>query len=181
MPDSVTTAIARAPVDAARFRSLMTTHPAGVAIVTTATADGEPWGMTVSSICSVSLCPPTLLVCLRSGSPTLAALLEVSAFAVNLLHDRAAPAARLFASGAADRFDQVEWVREPESGVPLLIEDAHTIADCRLSGTMPVGDHVVVFGEVTGVAAPSMRAPRPLLYGMRRYWSLAAGPEARPA
>src|ERR1051325_9503287 len=115
MPDHVTGTVARrTPVDAAKFRSLMTTHPAGVAIVTTAAPDGEPWGMTCSSICSVSLRPPTLLVCLRGERPTLAALLRVSAFALNLLHDQAEPAATLFASGSPDRFEKVEWVREPE-------------------------------------------------------------------
>ncbi len=176
MPDPVTGTVRRAPVDPVKFRALMTTHPAGVAIVTTAAPDGEPWGMTCSSLCSVSLRPPTLLVCLRAESPTLAALLRVSAFAVNLLHDQAEPTATLFASGASDRFDRVDWVRGPESGVPHLVEDAHTIADCRVSGTLPVGDHVVVFGEVVRVTAHAIRPPRPLLYGMRRFWSLDAGP-----
>ncbi|MGW1373904.1 flavin reductase family protein [Streptomyces sp. NPDC002446] len=178
MPEPVTGTVARAPVDPSQFRSLMTAHPAGVAIVTTAAPDGEPWGMTCSSICSVALRPPTLLMCLRTQSPTLAALLQVSAFAVNLLHDQAQPAANLFASGAADRFEKVTWVREPESGVPHLIEDAHTIADCRVSETLPVGDHLVVFGEVLQVKTPANQPSTPLLYGMRRYWSLKDSPAA---
>ncbi|MET9763712.1 flavin reductase family protein [Streptomyces sp. NPDC006372] len=150
----------------------MTTHPAGVAIVTTAGPDGRPWGMTCSSLCSVTLQPPTLLVCLRGESPTLAALLEASAFAVNLLHDRAAPVADLFASGSPDRFDKVEWVPEPESGLPHLIEDAHTIADCHVSETRPVGDHVVVFGEAIQVETRANQSSSPLLYGLRQYGSL---------
>ncbi|MGW1893538.1 flavin reductase family protein [Streptomyces sp. NPDC002004] len=172
MPDPVTGTVVRAPVDQAEFRSLMTRHPAGVAIVTAAAADGDPWGMTCSSVCSVALQPPTLLVCLRAESPTLAALLRTSVFAVNLLHDRAEPAADLFASGTPDRFEKVAWVREPETGVPHLIEDAHTIADCRVSETLSVGDHVVVFGEVFQVETSTNQASSPLLYGMRRYWSL---------
>ncbi|MER6720314.1 flavin reductase family protein [Streptomyces halstedii] len=176
MPNPVTGTIARAPVDQAEFRSLMTTHPAGVTVVTTAAPDGEPWGMTCSSMCSVALRPPTLLVCLRAESPTLAALLQVSAFAVNLLHDRAEGAATLFASGAPDRFEKVEWVREPESGLPHLVEDAHTVADCRVSETLSVGDHVVVFGEVLQVKVRADRPSSPLLYGMRRYGSLRTSP-----
>ncbi|MEU6756824.1 flavin reductase family protein [Streptomyces sp. NPDC046685] len=172
MPDPVTDTVARALVDPAKFRSLMTTHPAGVAIVTTTARDGEPWGMTCSSMCSVALQPPTLLVCLRAESPTLAALLQVSAFSVNLLHDRAVPAANLFASGAADRFEKVKWVPEPEFGLPHLLDDAHTIADCRVSRTLPVGDHLVVFGEVLQVETQSNQPPSPLLYGMRQYGSL---------
>jgi flavin reductase (NADH) len=167
-PDTV----ASAPVDPTQFRSLMMTYPAGVAIVTTAAPDGEPWGMTCSSICSVSLRPPTLLVCLRAESPTLAALLQRSEFAVNLLHDEAEQVAKLFASGSPDRFDKVKWVREPESGVPHLIEDAHTVAHCRVSDTLRVGDHIVVFGEVVRVVSHAIEPPSPLLYGMHRYWSL---------
>ncbi|GGO10089.1 hypothetical protein GCM10010116_20330 [Microbispora rosea subsp. aerata] len=180
MPDPVTATAPRTPVDPAQFRSLMTTYPAGVAIVTTTAPDGEPWGMTCSSICSVSLRPPTLLVCLRDGSPTLAALLQRSAFAVNLLHSRAEPAAKLFASGEPDRFQKITWVREAELGIPLLVEDAHTIAHCQVSETRPVGDHVVVFGEVVCVTTPAIK-PNPLLYGLRRYWSLKADSDGREA
>ncbi|MEE1760791.1 MULTISPECIES: flavin reductase family protein [unclassified Streptomyces] len=162
----------RATVDPAAFRSLMTAHPVGVTIVTTVGPDAEPWGMTCSSLCGVSLQPATLLVCLRDRSPTLAALQHSSAFAVNLLHDRAEPVARLFSSGAPDRFEKAAWVPDPESGVPHLIEDAHTIADCEVRETLAVGDHVVVFGRVHRVASHATRPAGPLLYGMRRYWSL---------
>ncbi|MFI6763453.1 flavin reductase family protein [Micromonospora sp. NPDC050417] len=172
----MTDTASRPLVDPTQFRSLMATHPSGVAIVTTSAADGKPWGMTCSSVCSVALRPPTLLVCLRAQSPTLAALLEVSAFAVNLLCDHAEPVAQLFASGAPDRFEKVGWVRDPESGMPHLVEDAHTVADCRVSRTLPVGDHVVVFGEVVRVGTHAVEPVRPLLYGTRRYWSLAVTP-----
>jgi flavin reductase (NADH) len=176
MPDPMTGTVQRPLVDPAQFRSLMARHPAGVAIVTTAADDGKPWGMTCSSVCSVALRPPTLLVCLRAESPTLAALLEVSAFAVNLLRDHAEPVAQLFASGAPDRFEKAEWVPDPESGMPHLVEDAHTVADCWVSETLPVGDHVVVFGEVLRVCTHADPPVRPLLYGTRRYWSLAVIP-----
>jgi flavin reductase (NADH) len=176
MPEPVTDTVTRPLADLAQFRSLMAAHPAGVAIVTTTAPDGKPWGMTCSSLCSVTLQPPTLLVCMRTQSPTLAALLEVSAFAVNLLCDHAEPVAQLFASGAPDRFDRGEWVRHPESGMPHLMEDAHSVADCRVSRTLPVGDHVVVFGEVLRVSTLADAPASPLLYGTRRYWSLASTP-----
>lgn len=172
MPEPVAGTVERSPVDPAQFRSLMATHPAGVVIVTTTAADGKPWGMTCSSVCSVALRPPTLLVCLRAASPTLAAVLEVSAFAVNLLRVHAEPVAQLFASGAPDRFERVEWVPGPESGMPHLVKDAHAVAECRVSETLPVGDHVVVLGEVLLVRTHADPPVHPLLYGMRRYWSL---------
>lgn len=98
--------------------------------------DGKPYGMTCSSLCSVALTPPTLLVCLRGGSPTLDAVLVRAAFTVNLLHDRARPAADLFASGKPDRFGQIAWRHDDAAGGPHLIEHAHVIADCDVSGPL---------------------------------------------
>lgn len=166
-----TTATAVAP---AQFRSLMSTFPSGVAIVTTSDLDGQPWGMTCSSVCSVAVEPATLLVCLREGSPTLAAMLRRSTFAVNLLHARARAAADLFASGTPHRFDLVRWSADPESAGPHLADDAHAIADCRISRTVSAGDHTVVFGEVFRVEHPVSADRTPLLYGLQKYssWSV---------
>lgn len=165
------TATAVAP---AQFRSLMSTFPSGVAIVTTSDLDGQPWGMTCSSVCSVAVEPPTLLVCLREGSPTLAAMLRRATFAVNLLHARAMATADLFASGTPHRFDLVRWSADLEASGPHLVDDAHAIADCRISRTISTGDHTVVFGEVFRVEHPVAADRSPLLYGLRKYssWSV---------
>ncbi|MGI5348307.1 flavin reductase family protein [Streptomyces sp. CA-250714] len=158
--------------DPAAFRSLMAAHPAGVAVVTATDLDGSPWGMTCSSVSSVALDPPTLLVCLRRASPTLDAVLRSGTFAVNLLHDGARAAADLFASGDPDRFDRVVWRLGAGSSGPHLTDSAHSVADCRVSGTVGVGDHTVIFGEVQHIEGPHEETPRPLLYGLRQYWSL---------
>ncbi|MET0236205.1 MAG: flavin reductase family protein [Kibdelosporangium sp.] len=167
------------PVGPAEFRTMMAGFPTGVGIVTTFDQLGRPWGMTCSSICSVALDPPTLLICLRSASPTLDALLRVSTFAVNLLHDGAQPAAELFASGDPSRFDRIRWQAAPRYGGPHLVDDAHSVADCVVTRSEVVGDHIVVFGEVRRIGTTSAvsRALAPLLYGRRRY---ASWPSAEP-
>ena len=153
------------------LRSLMAGFPTGVAVLTAFDRDDSPWGMTVSSVCSVSMDPPTLLVCVRNGSPTLEALLGKGSFTVNLLHHAARPAAELFCSGDPDRFDHVGWER-PLFGGPHLVRDAHATADCEVTTTEHVGTHVVVFGAVRHVTHRS--AEHPLLYGLRRYASWPA-------
>ena len=155
------------PVAPGEFRTLMSEFPTGVSVVTTHDREGRAWGMTCSSLCSLSVSPPTVLVCLRAESPTLAALLESGTFAVNLLHGEERSTAELFASGDADRFDRVPW--KPGPGGPHLLDQAHAIADCRVSRTADGGTHVVVFGEVLGVTTAPDRPP--LLYGRRRYRS----------
>jgi flavin reductase (DIM6/NTAB) family NADH-FMN oxidoreductase RutF len=148
------------------FRAVMASFPTGVCVVTTLDAAGTPRGMTCSSVCSVSLDPPTLLVCLRTASPTLAALLGQASFAVNILHHQAQPTAELFASGEQGRFGRIRWQPGP-GGVPHLIEDAHAVAVCQVEATRQVGDHTVVFGEVRHIT--QRHGHRPLLYGLRRY------------
>ncbi|MFI6206319.1 flavin reductase family protein [Streptomyces sp. NPDC051041] len=154
------------------FRAMMSGFPTGVCIVTCTAPDGAPRGMTCSSLCSVSLTPPTLLVCLRDGSPTLEGILDSGGFAVNLLHEGAQEAAELFASGDPRRFDLLPWERSPEAAGPHLVRDAHTVADCEVVLTQKMGDHVTVFGEARGIRH---RQPRPpLLYGLRQFRSWPA-------
>lgn len=170
----------QSPVAVDEFRSLMSAFPTGVAVITTYGPDGLPRGLTCSSLASVTSEPPTLSVCLTTRGETLRALRARGAFAVNLLHDGGRRAAEVFAKPVSDRFDQVEWRPSPGAGLPWLVRDAFTTADCRVSDLIEVGDHTMVLGEVTGVVQES---GTPLLYGVRRFahWPGGAVPGARPA
>ncbi|WP_194916639.1 flavin reductase family protein [Catenulispora rubra] len=149
------------------IRRLMAGFPTGVSIVTATDADGVQRGMTCTSLCSVTLRPPTLLVCLRRDSPTRQAVCAVRGLTVNLLHDRARSVAEMFGAAVPDRFERVPWTQSERGGGAHLIDAAHTIADCAVAQAQDVGDHTVVMAEV--VALHHMREPVPLLYGMRRY------------
>ncbi|MEV5844742.1 flavin reductase family protein [Streptomyces sp. NPDC051985] len=157
-------------------RAMMSGFPTGVAVLTTTEPDGTPRGMTISSVCSVTLDPPVLLVCLRGGSPTLRSVLDTGRFAVNLLHGAARPVAELFASGAPDRFDRVRWeydADDPYTAGPHLLHDAHAVADCQVSDEHRSGDHLVVFGSVLRVTPFADR--QPLVYGKRQYRAWPVG------
>ncbi|MEU0051273.1 flavin reductase family protein [Streptomyces sp. NPDC006309] len=157
------------------FRALMSLFPTGVAVIGALDMAGRPWGMTCSSLCSVSLSPPTLLVCVRSGSPTLDALRSTGAFSVNLLHHSARDVAELFASGDPDRFRRTAWHLPGTAAGPHLRDAAHAVGDCRVDSVRQAGDHTVVFGRVTRVSVGTGPERTPLLYGLRRY---AAWPSA---
>jgi flavin reductase (NADH) len=154
------------------YRDLMSAFPTGVAVVTSIDESGRPRGMTCSSLSSVTLTPPTLLACLRTGSATLGAVRYHGGFAVNLLHVRGRRAAELFSSAVEDRFGLIRW-RPSYSGLPWLVADAFALAECTVSGTAEVGDHTVVFGAVDDV---TMARETPLLYGMRRFSAFYADP-----
>jgi len=163
---------ARGRVDLDDYRGLMSAFPTGVAVVTAVGHAGRPHGLTCTSLTSVTLDPPTLLVCLDLRSGTLAAARHGGCFAVNLLHVRARRAAEVFASPTPDRFSQVAWRPSVRTGQPWLSDDAFAMAECVVADATVVGDHAVVFGEVVHV---EQTPDRPLLYGMRRFFGCPAG------
>ncbi|MCG5212940.1 flavin reductase family protein [Streptosporangium sp. KLBMP 9127] len=160
-----------------RFRNLMSSFPSGVAIVTTTGRRGRPFGMTVSSLCSLSLQPAMLLVCMRNESETLAEIVVRGAFAVNLLHRDGREAAVLFSSTAPSRFTAIAWDTTPTWSLPALPEHAHTTMECALDNVVRAGDHTLIIGSVAD-ATEWRQDLAPLLYGLRRYatWPENSGP-----
>ncbi|TMR99138.1 flavin reductase family protein [Nonomuraea basaltis] len=148
------------------YRALMGSFPTGVAVVTSTGADGFPRGLTCSSLTSVAVSPPTLLICLHTRSSTLEALCRSGRFAVNLLRAEGRRVAELFSRPVDDRFAHVTWAFSEANGQPVLVEDAVAFAGCRVTRSLLVGDHAVVLGEVTDV---TRAAGVPLLYGLRRF------------
>ncbi|MEU5869143.1 MULTISPECIES: flavin reductase family protein [unclassified Nonomuraea] len=117
----------------------------GVAVITTATADGERAGVTVNSFTSVSLDPPLLLWCLSKRAPSARLFLRAGRFAVNVLAAGQGHLSRRFAAPAADKFAGVELV--PGTPLPVL---AGTLAGfvCRTERVHDGGDHHILVGAV---------------------------------
>lgn len=154
-------------------RALMSGFPTGVAVVSSLDPQAQPCGLTCSSLISVTLSPPTLLVSVHLRSSTLAAAQRLGGFAVNLLPARARWVAELFASGRADRFRLVSWRPRGNLGLPWLAEDCRGWAECALSEVFVVGDHALMVGRVIDAQSTS---EAPLLYGFREFaaWSPCA-------
>lgn len=147
---------------------------AGVAIVTSTGVEG-PVGLTASSVTSVSLHPPALLVCLAAGSRTLAAIRTQRAFAVHLLRDDQHVHARTFAdptTGTVDRFAGLRY--HERLGVPVLA-DTLAWSVCFVVDEIAYGDHCVVLGQV---AAAEATEGRPLLWHDRSFGRFETPPPA---
>jgi flavin reductase (DIM6/NTAB) family NADH-FMN oxidoreductase RutF len=155
-----------------RYRAFMSGFPSGVTVVTAVARDGRPRGLTCTSMASVSLRPPTLLVCIDVRSGTLAALAATGRFGVNLLHAGGRRAAEVFATRDADRFAMVRWRPSTDLGLPWLVDDAAALAQCSVTDLRTVGDHTVVFGLVRDIVLAGQRTP--LLYGLRQFTSWSA-------
>lgn len=164
-PPRLTGLRAAVPVGPGDHRDFMSRFPTGVAVVTAVDGAGVPWGCTCSSLCSVSLRPPVLAVCLTTWSRTLRAVGECRGMGVNILGADGRAVAELFASMRGDQFGSVRWRRLGDCGLPV-IDDAIAFAECEVIGTQEMGDHVVVFGMVRSVECG---AGVPLLHGLRGY------------
>lgn len=140
---------------------------AGVAVVTAAGQDGLV-GMTASSVTSVSLRPPLLLVSLAAASRTLRAVRAGPAFTVHLLRsDQRELAARFAAPGAPRTADLRP---DPVVGAPVLA-DVLAWSVCRLEAEHRHGDHSLVVGRVV---ASDAGAGRPLLWHDRCFRELSS-------
>ncbi|MFJ6725427.1 flavin reductase family protein [Streptomyces sp. NPDC091281] len=100
------------------FRFAFRSHPAGVAIVTADAGDG-PVAMTVSSVASVSIDPPTLMFSASAGSSSTPTIRSAETLVVHLLAADHVELAKLGARRGAERFgDDVHWGRLP-TGEPF--------------------------------------------------------------
>ncbi|MGA2382260.1 MAG: flavin reductase family protein [Gemmatimonadales bacterium] len=131
------------PLDAARFRQTMGQLAAGVSVITVRTPDGGI-GMTASSVSSLSLKPPLLLVCVGHEAAIRDTLLRAERFGVNVLAADQEAQARRFADRDLQRLAAAELELSP-GGVPVL---GGTLAriECLRHGHFPAGDHVIVTG-----------------------------------
>jgi flavin reductase (DIM6/NTAB) family NADH-FMN oxidoreductase RutF len=127
----------------------------GVAFVTT-TVRGEPAGLVVSSLASVSLEPPLVSFCASRTSLTWSRMRGVPRLGVNILGRHHEAFVRRAAPPGADRFAGLSW-REVR-GVPLLT-DALACLECELAAEHRAGDHWIVVARVDALRSAAERDP----------------------
>lgn len=137
-------------IDPATYRQVLGHFPTGVCVVTTTAADGSHAGLAVGSFSSVSLDPALVQFSVSNTSHSLAVLLEVGRFCVNVLAEDQEHVCRVFASKAEDKFEGMGW-RPSANGMPQL-SDVLAHIDCDVHATLVAGDHTIVVGEVTDLA-----------------------------
>ena len=130
------------PPDEKEFRQAIGLMPSGVTVVGAIGPDG-PAGATASAVCSLSLEPMMMLVCLDQGSRTLRAVQAADRFSITVLGQDQREAAEVFASKVDQdsKWSSVTW-RE-HSGVPL-VESGPAWVICSLRDLIAAGDHVIV-------------------------------------
>ena len=142
-------------IGAEAFRLAMREFASGVAIVAAGHGEGRN-GCTATSLCSLSVDPPTLIVCLARASATLKTVLAEGALGVSLLASEHADLADRFAGRrglrGVGRFDGYEWT-SLTTGCPLL-RDAVAVIDCEVEEVIERHTLAVVIGRVLAAHAP---------------------------
>lgn len=153
-------------VDAATFRHAFRHVAATVGVLTVIARDGRPRGMTVTSLCALSVEPPTLLVCVDRATRTHSQLVTADCFGLSILSNgQQEIAARLARHGGNKQLDDL-WVpnRDRDAGViPPAIRGAVVHLTCSIDTVHPASTHDIVIGRVRRVAVAE-EAGGPLLY-----------------
>jgi 3-hydroxy-9,10-secoandrosta-1,3,5(10)-triene-9,17-dione monooxygenase reductase component len=144
------------PPDPRSFRDALGRYATGVAFITAA-PDGEPAGLIVNSLTSVSLAPPLVSFCPSRSSLTWSRIRRARRFGVNVLGRQHERFAKRATPADADRFAGLDW-ELGRGGAPLLT-DALASFECEIAAERPTGDHRIVVGQVDNLRTTPINDP----------------------
>ena len=142
-------------------------HLAGGVSVITAGRGNDITGMTVTSVSSLSVDPPTLIVSVNREASSWPLLKRHGFFGVNILAADQLDVAERFAGKdglkGADRFAGAQWITRV-SGVPLLA-GALSAIDCEVEDIFERHSHAIVIGRVLDIQTLAAHGGAGLLAG----------------
>ena len=152
---------------------------AGTVTIVTVTNGGEQHGTTATAVTSLSMNPPSLLVCFNKDSRLHGFLCKSDQFCVNLLHADNIGISQLFASpvSSAERFATGNW--QLGDGEAPYLADAQSSILCAKDREIEYGTHTIFIGRVLAVRNRGDIAP--LIYCNGRYAvSAPIPPDTKP-
>ena len=156
----------RKTVELQIFVDAMSRLANGVNVVTTAGNSGRD-GVTVSSACSVTAHPPSVLVCIHHESRAADAIEHNGVLCLNVLNDQQSGISDAFArrvDGLEDRFSRGEW-GTLQTGSPVLA-GAVASFDCTVDHMLSEGTHRIFIARVVAAVHGDCL---PLVYSRRAY------------
>ena len=133
-----------------QFRRIAGQWLTGVVVVTSLDPSGEPCGMTMSGVTSLSLDPPQFLLCIDRQARTMGAIQHSGSFCIHYLREDQQAIAVAFARPGDSRFGALAH-RAGETGAPIF-DGTIAHVECRLHAVHPGGDHWIVIGDAVAGA-----------------------------
>lgn len=151
------------------FRAAFRAHPAGVALIT-ANPHGQPVGLTVSSLASLSIDPVAVSFSLTRSSGSAGAVLQAPTFLIHLLGEEHSDLADAFAHPDGERFTDGQGWQLLENGEPYFAQ-APVALRARMHSSLQVGGSRLIAAEVLDI----LHGPQSqhLLYQDRHYLGLS--------
>lgn len=143
-----------------------------VTVITSADGAGARFGVTCTSVCALSMDPPTLVACIPRKSTLGRDVGRTGQFCVNVLNAGQRAIAEEFevARGAGGgRFEHGHWI-SGATGSPVL-QDALASLECTVELMYGYPEHLMVAGSVQNVAQAA-RSGEPLVHVARQYAQL---------
>jgi flavin reductase (DIM6/NTAB) family NADH-FMN oxidoreductase RutF len=151
------------------YRDAWSRFATGVTVITTVESDGSVHGMTASSVTSVSLDPPLVLVVIGESRQTHGLIELTGQFGMSILHAGQTEIAKYFATppesrGEIDSSNVTRLSRTP------VIANAIAAMNCKVSAAYKAGDHTVFIGEVEEI---EVGEGDPLVWFQRQFGGFA--------
>jgi 3-hydroxy-9,10-secoandrosta-1,3,5(10)-triene-9,17-dione monooxygenase reductase component len=174
----MTMALRQIPVQAeelATFKQAMRRLVGGVSVITAGSGDIRT-GLTATSAISLSLDPPTMLVCVNRDASAWPVIQRERHYCVNILESRHQVLADRFAGrsgiNGASRYEGERW-RQFSTGAWGL-EDALAVVDCAVEEIIERHSHGIIIGAVQWVHLGG--GSEALVYGRGDYRTLKLVP-----
>lgn len=143
------------PEVGAGFREAMRRLAASVTIITSRDLDGTPHGMVASSVISVSMDPPSMLIAVNRNAGLYPVLQRSGRFCINLLSHDQNELLKPFSTSALreQRFQSDHWrdTRASDSGRLPWLHDASASVECTVDLVTDYGTHSLFIGRVEQV------------------------------
>ena len=152
---------------------------AGSVVIITARHEDRRFAMAATSVQSLSVAPPSLVVCVNRSASIYAALSARTRFCVNILAPEHIPLAEACSGKLplSERFTVGDWL-ETEGGVPYLA-DAQAALLCTCDHHLDYGSHGLFIGLIEEVRTAEVI--KPLVYVDGRYIGLTLGGDTHAA
>lgn len=129
------------------FRQALRRLAGGVTVVASRGADGQPRGIVMTAVMSLSFDPPSMLIAVNRNATLLPALLESGVFSINMVDSSGELWCNaFFAAEPASRFRPEDW-DDSASPAPVLRNAAASVV-CDVDQAEPFGSHMVIRGLV---------------------------------
>ena len=147
------------------YRDAWSRFATGVTVITTLEPDGSLHGMTASSVTSVSLDPPLVLVVIGESRQSHGLVESTGRFGMSILDTGQTEIAKHFATPPESRgkLDPKQVTRLADTPV---IKGAIAAMECKVSSSHKAGDHTVFIAEVQAI---EVGGGEPLVWFQRQF------------